>query len=62
MKILTKPARAALDDVTDAVSDTAGLLQQSGRLEPGYGLASGALAFFLAVLCFLGVLVFHFPQ
>ncbi|WP_371764675.1 sterol desaturase family protein [Massilia sp.] len=62
MKILTKPARAALDDVTDAVSATADILQQSGRLEPGYGLASGALAFFLAVLCFLGVLAFHFPQ
>ena len=53
MKILTEPARAALNDVTDAVSDTADLLQQSGRLDPGQGLASGALAFFLAVLSWL---------
>jgi sterol desaturase/sphingolipid hydroxylase (fatty acid hydroxylase superfamily) len=62
MKKIITPAHAALHDVADAVSDTAGLLQQSGRLERGQGLASGVLALSLAVLCCLGVLAFHFPQ
>jgi sterol desaturase/sphingolipid hydroxylase (fatty acid hydroxylase superfamily) len=59
MKSLVGPA---LTEVADAVTDTAGLFQQSGPLKPGHGLASGVLALSLATLCFLGVLAFHFPQ
>ena len=33
-----------------------------GALRPGNGLASGVVALGLAILCFLGVLAFHFPQ
>jgi sterol desaturase/sphingolipid hydroxylase (fatty acid hydroxylase superfamily) len=62
MKIFVKPAQNALSDVTGAVTDTADLLQQSGPLERGHGLASGVVALSLAILCFLGVLAFHFPQ
>ncbi|HEU4459875.1 MAG TPA: sterol desaturase family protein [Methylibium sp.] len=33
-----------------------------GELKPGRGLASGVVAFTLSILCFLGVLAFHFPE
>ncbi|MFT3665291.1 sterol desaturase family protein [Piscinibacter sp.] len=33
-----------------------------GALRPGKGLVSGVVALMLAVLCFLGVLAFHFPE
>jgi sterol desaturase/sphingolipid hydroxylase (fatty acid hydroxylase superfamily) len=33
-----------------------------GRINPGQGMMSGVIALFLACLCFLGVLAFHFPQ
>ena len=33
-----------------------------GALSPGRGLVTGAIALSLAILCFLGVLAFHFPQ
>ena len=38
------------------------LSQSSGELRPGRGLGSGVVALILAVLCFLGVLAFLFPQ
>lgn len=38
------------------------LLAQSGELPRGRGMVSGVIAFSLAVLCFLGVLAFHFPE
>ena len=38
------------------------LSESSGELKPGSGLISGVIAFTLAVLCFLGVLAFHFPE
>ncbi len=38
------------------------LSESSGELRPGKGLISGVIAFTLAILCFLGVLAFHFPQ
>ena len=31
-------------------------------LKPGHGLVSGVIALSLAILCFLGVLAFHFPE
>lgn len=43
--------------------DKLNLLSQShGELKPGHGLVSGVIALTLAVLCFLGVLAFHFPE
>ena len=38
------------------------LSESSGELRPGKGLISGVIGFTLAILCFLGVLAFHFPQ
>ena len=62
MKHIVKPAKAVIDNLGGAVSETHELLGQSGPLEPGKGLASGVLALTLGILCFLGVLAFHFPQ
>lgn len=61
-KILVDPAKTVLGNVAGAVSETTGLLDQSGPLKPGTGLASGVLALTLAFLCLLGVIAFHFPQ
>jgi sterol desaturase/sphingolipid hydroxylase (fatty acid hydroxylase superfamily) len=33
-----------------------------GALRPGKGMISGVIALCLAILCFLGVLAFHFPE
>lgn len=44
------------------IRDVAGLLQQSGRLEFGRGRIAAIIALTLGVLCFLGVIAFHFPQ
>lgn len=38
------------------------LTESHGALRPGHGLVSGAIALSLAILCFLGVLAFHFPE
>lgn len=38
------------------------LSESHGELQGGKGLVSGVVALLLAVLCFLGVLAFHFPQ
>src|SRR6476620_2192692 len=62
MKQIVKPAKAVIVNVHEAVSETTGLLQEDGPLQPGTGLASGVVAFTLALLCFLGVIAFHFPQ
>jgi sterol desaturase/sphingolipid hydroxylase (fatty acid hydroxylase superfamily) len=55
---VTLPIKA----VGEVVEETAHLLQDSGELKPGRGLASGGLAFTLGALCLLGVLAFWFPQ
>lgn len=36
--------------------------ESHGSLQPGRGLVTGVVALCLAVLCFLGVLAFHFPE
>jgi len=36
--------------------------ESHGELRPGRGLVTGSIALSLAVLCFLGVLAFHFPE
>jgi len=59
---VVKPIQAVGEVVGDVVEETAHLLQDSGELKPGLGLASGALAFTLGALCLLGVLAFWFPQ
>ena len=38
------------------------LSESHGALRTGKGMASGVIALMLAILCFLGVLVFHFPE
>ena len=38
------------------------LSESSGALKPGRGLISGVIGLTLAILCFLGVLAFHFPE
>ena len=38
------------------------LSESHGELHSGKGLVSGVIALLLAVLCFLGVLAFHFPE
>jgi sterol desaturase/sphingolipid hydroxylase (fatty acid hydroxylase superfamily) len=60
--VVTKPIKVVGEVVGDVVEETAHLLQDSGELKPGKGLASGALAFTLGALCLLGVLAFWFPQ
>lgn len=36
--------------------------QTHGELRRGRGLVTGTIALSLGILCFLGVLAFHFPQ
>lgn len=43
-------------------NETTELMGKSGELKKGTGLLSGVFALTLAILCFLGVLAFHFPQ
>jgi sterol desaturase/sphingolipid hydroxylase (fatty acid hydroxylase superfamily) len=38
------------------------LSESHGELKTGHGLVSGVIALSLAILCFLGVLAFHFPE
>src|SRR5688572_1871929 len=38
------------------------LTESHGELKTGHGLVSGVIALTLAILCFLGVLAFHFPE
>jgi sterol desaturase/sphingolipid hydroxylase (fatty acid hydroxylase superfamily) len=46
----------------DILNETTQLMGKSGELKKGTGLLSGVFALTLAILCFLGVLAFHFPQ
>src|ERR1700741_1595157 len=38
------------------------LSESHGALRPGTGMVSGVISLLLAILCFLGVLAFHFPE
>ncbi len=38
------------------------LTESHGALRPGSGMVSGVIALSLGILCFLGVLAFHFPE
>ena len=46
----------------DPVSKLNQLSSSHGELRSGKGMVSGVIALILAVLVFLGVLVFHFPE
>ena len=46
----------------DPLSKLNQLSESHGELRPGKGMVSGVIALVLAVLCFLGVLAFHFPE
>ena len=54
--------KSAINNVSGVVRETTDLLNQSGALKPGLGLASGIVALTLAFLSLLGVAAFHFPQ
>lgn len=62
MKRIIDPAKAVIGNLGGAVSETGDLLRQDGPLTRGQGLSSGVAALTLSILCFLGVLAFHFPQ
>lgn len=47
---------------SEIVGETASLMKAEGELKTGHGLASGVFCLVLAILCFMGVLAFHFPQ
>lgn len=47
---------------TDVINDTNTLINNEGELKRGVGVVSGVIALTLGILCFLGVLAFHFPQ
>lgn len=55
-------AKAPAQAASEMLGKTASLLSSEGELRTGKGLASGAFALALAILCFLGALAFHFPQ
>ncbi len=38
------------------------LTESHGELRPGHGLVTGVVSLSLAILCFLGVLAFHWPE
>ncbi len=46
----------------DVVEETTHLFKESGVLTKGSGLVSGVIALGLAILSFLGVIAFHFPE
>jgi sterol desaturase/sphingolipid hydroxylase (fatty acid hydroxylase superfamily) len=46
----------------DELNKLTRLSQSHGALRPGKGMVSGVIALGLAILCFLGVLAFHWPE
>ncbi len=46
----------------EPIRKVAGVFQQTGEIPRGHGKVTGVIAFSLAILCFLGLLAFHFPQ
>lgn len=55
-------AKIPVKITSDVISETTNLLGQSGELKKGTGMLSGVFALTLGILCFLGVLAFHYPQ
>ena len=47
---------------TETIHKLNKLAHSHGPLPTGRGMGSGVVALILAILCFLGVLAFHFPQ
>ena len=48
--------------VKHSIDETVALIAQDGEIKTGKGMAGGIIALGLAVLCFFGVLAFHFPE
>jgi len=48
--------------MNDSLDKLNRLTESHGAIQPGKGLASGVIGLSLAILCFLGVLAFHFPE
>jgi sterol desaturase/sphingolipid hydroxylase (fatty acid hydroxylase superfamily) len=61
-KVFKRAVKVPAKLVGDVVGDTSSLLKDSGKIQTGYGLITGAIAFTLGMLCLLGVIAFHFPQ
>lgn len=56
------PLKPVAQTALKPVKDTAQLFEKHGQLEAGKGKITGIIALSLAILCFLGVLAFHFPE
>ena len=48
--------------LTTPLTQLRDLTQSHGAMTAGQGLISGVIALSLGILCFLGVLAFHFPE
>lgn len=63
--LASKVAMPAIDMsevANEVISETSSLLNKEGEIKQGYGMASGIFSLCLAILCFLGVIAFHFPE
>ena len=61
-KLIKDVVEAPIKLVSEVVEETTDLFKESGELQKGQGLLSGVIALTLAILCFLGVIAFHFPE
>ena len=53
---------AATDGAAQVLKKINEFTESHGALRPGEGLVTGVIALSLGILCFLGVLAFHFPE
>ena len=61
-KLIKDVVEAPIKLVSEVFEETTDLFKESGELQKGQGLLSGVIALTLAILCFLGVIAFHFPE
>ncbi|MEN9656731.1 MAG: hypothetical protein RL571_196 [Pseudomonadota bacterium] len=54
--------KVANEVANEVISETSSLLNKDGEIKQGYGIANGIFSLCLAILCFLGVIAFHFPE
>jgi hypothetical protein len=60
-----EPITVFLNDMTqkpNPLTQLRDLTQSHGAMPTGQGLITGVIALSLGILCFLGVLAFHFPE
>jgi sterol desaturase/sphingolipid hydroxylase (fatty acid hydroxylase superfamily) len=61
-EVAKEAVKAVAAPVVKPVKEVGELFDQAGELKMGKGKISGIIALSLGILCFLGVLAFHFPQ